>query len=198
MANNTVLVTGGAGYIGSHACKALSAAGYFPVTYDSLVTGHRAAVKWGPLELGDTKDKSRLTEVIQKYNTGAVMHFAAYIAVGESVIDPGKYYTNNFYGSLCLLEVMRDQGLDKIVFSSTAAIYGEPTTPKIAETHPKNPINPYGFSKYGVEVLLNDFATAHKISSVALRYFNAAGADPEGEIGEGHDPETHLIPTSIN
>jgi UDP-arabinose 4-epimerase len=194
VAENIVLVTGGAGYIGSHACKALSAAGYVPVTYDSLVTGHKEAVKWGPLEIGDTKNKRRLSDVIRKYSPSAVMHFAAYIAVQESVADPGKYYDNNICGSLCLLEVMRDHGLDKIVFSSTAAVYGEPATSTIAETHPRCPINPYGFSKYAVEVMLNDFAAAHDIRSVALRYFNAAGADPDGEIGEGHDPETHLIP----
>jgi len=191
---NTVLVTGGAGYIGSHACKALSAAGFLPVTYDSLVTGHEEAVQWGPLEIGDTKDKNRLTDVIGKYAPSAVMHFAAFIAGGESVADPGKYYDNNIVGSLCLLEAMRDHGLEKMVFSSTAAVYGEPSTPTIAENHPKHPINPYGFSKYAVEVMLNDFAVAHNIRSVALRYFNAAGADPDGEIGEGHDPETHLIP----
>lgn len=194
MTQKSVLVTGGAGYIGSHACKALSAAGYLPVTYDSLVTGHKEAVKWGPLEVGDTKDKARLAEVMEKYDPTAVMHFAAFIAVGESVIDPAKYYDNNIFGSLCLLEAMRDHGLNKIVFSSTAAVYGEPETSQISEDHPKQPINPYGFSKYAVEVMLNDFALAHGIRSVALRYFNAAGADPDGEIGEGHDPETHLIP----
>lgn len=194
MTQKCVLVTGGAGYIGSHACKALSAAGYLPVTYDSLVTGHGEAVKWGPLEVGDTRDESRLAEIIEKYAPSAVMHFAAFIAVGESVTDPGKYYKNNISGSLCLLEAMRAHGLDKIVFSSTAAVYGEPSTSTIAEDHPKHPINPYGFSKYAVEVMLNDYAIAHDIRSVALRYFNAAGADPDGEIGEGHDPETHLIP----
>ena len=194
MAKNIVLVTGGAGYIGSHACKALSAAGFVPVTYDSLVTGYKEAVKWGPLEIGDTKDRSRLAAIIKKYEPSAVMHFAAHIAVGESVTDPGKYYDNNLAGSLSLLEVMREHGPDKIVFSSTAAVYGDPVTSPISEDHPKNPINPYGFSKYAVEVMLKDFASAHKIRSVALRYFNAAGADPDDEIGEGHDPETHLIP----
>ena len=194
MAVKKVLVTGGAGYIGSHACKALAKAGYLPVTYDSLVTGHREAVKWGPLEVGDTRDQARLGEVIRKYHPAAVMHFAAFIAVGESVQDPAKYYDNNLFGSLTLLQAMRDNGLDKIVFSSTAAVYGEPETSVISENHPKHPINPYGFSKYAVEVMLADFATAHGLRSVALRYFNAAGADPDGEIGEGHDPETHLIP----
>jgi len=194
VAQNTVLVTGGAGYIGSHACKALAAAGYLPVTYDSLITGYKEAVKWGPLEVGDTKDRTRLAAVIEKYAPSAVMHFAAFIAVGESVAEPGKYYDNNIFGSLCLLEAMRNHGLDKIVFSSTAAVFGNPTTPTITESHARNPINPYGFSKYAVEIMLNDYAIAHNIRSVALRYFNAAGADPEGEIGEGHDPETHLIP----
>jgi UDP-arabinose 4-epimerase len=194
MAQNHILVTGGAGYIGSHACKALATSGYVPVTYDSLVTGYRDAVKWGPLELGDTRDRDRLDDVIKTYKPAAVMHFAAFIAVGESVQDPAKYYENNVFGSLTLLQAMRDNGLDRIVFSSTAAVYGEPETSIIAEDHPKRPINPYGFSKYAVEIMLSDFATAHGLRSVALRYFNAAGADPDGEIGERHEPETHLIP----
>jgi UDP-arabinose 4-epimerase len=194
MTAKTVLVTGGAGYIGSHACKALARAGYTPVTYDSLVTGHREAVKWGPLEIGDTRDAARLGAVIGEYRPVAAMHFAAFIAVGESVQDPAKYYDNNVFGSLSLLRALRDGGVDRIVFSSTAAVYGEPETASIAEDHPRRPINPYGFSKHAVEVMLADFATAHGLRSVALRYFNAAGADPDGEIGEGHDPETHLIP----
>lgn len=189
-----ILVTGGAGYIGSHACKALARAGYLPVTYDSLVTGYRDAVKWGPIEIGDTRDQARLGDVIRKYNPTAVMHFAAFIAVGESVQDPAKYYDNNVFGTLNLLQAMRDHDLGKIVFSSTAAVYGEPETAIIAEDHPKRPINPYGFSKYASEVILGDFAGAHGVRSVALRYFNAAGADPDGEIGERHEPETHLIP----
>ena len=194
MRGKHILVTGGAGYIGSHACKALSRAGYVPVTYDSLVAGHREAVRWGPLEVGDTRDRTRLGEVMRKYDPVAAMHFAAFIAVGESVRDPAKYYENNVFGSLSLLQAMRDRGLDRIVFSSTAAVYGEPETSVISEDHPRRPINPYGFSKYAVEVMLGDFAAAHGLRSVALRYFNAAGADPDGEIGEGHDPETHLIP----
>ena len=194
MANKSILVTGGAGYIGSHTCKALAKAGYLPVTYDSLVTGHREAVRWGPLEIGDTRDTTRLGEVIDKYSPHAVMHFAAYIAVGKSVSDPAKYYENNVVGSLSLLQTMKEKAIEKIVFSSTAAVYGEPESSTITERHPRRPVNPYGFSKYAVEVILNDFAVAHGLRSVALRYFNAAGADPEGEIGEAHDPETHLIP----
>lgn len=194
MDSKNVIVTGGAGYIGSHACKALANAGYLPVTYDSLITGHREAVRWGPLEIGDTNDAGRLDEVMTRYTPCAIMHFAAFIAVPESVADPGKYYQNNVSGSLSLLQVMRNHAVDKIVFSSTAAVYGEPETSTISENHPKRPINPYGMSKYIVEVMLQDFAAAHDLRSVSLRYFNAAGADPEGNIGEAHEPETHLIP----
>jgi UDP-arabinose 4-epimerase len=194
MTKDCVLVTGGAGYIGSHACKALAGAGYQPVTYDSLVTGYREAVKWGPLEIGDTLDRQRLGEVMEQYSPRAVMHFAGFIAVGESVADPAKYYENNITGSLNLLLAMQQHGIDRIVFSSSAAVYGEPETPLITEHHPKRPINPYGFSKYAVERMLEDFAAARQMRSVALRYFNAAGADPDGEIGEAHQPETHLIP----
>lgn len=194
MTERAVLVTGGAGYIGSHACKGLAKAGYLPITYDNLEAGHRQAVRWGPLEVGDTRDRARLGEVINQYKPAAVMHFAAHIAVGESVVNPAKYYDNNIHGSLSLLQAMTENGIDQIVFSSTAAVYGEPKSPKINEQHSKHPISPYGFSKYAVEVMLADFAAAHGLRSVALRYFNAAGADPDGETGEAHDPETHLIP----
>jgi UDP-arabinose 4-epimerase len=189
-----ILVTGGAGYIGSHACKALAAAGYTPVTYDNLVYGHPWAVKWGPLETGDLEDSARLAEVFVQYRPAAVMHFAAYAYVGESVRDPLKYYRNNFGGTLNLLQVMRDQGVEQIVFSSTCATYGVPQTELLSETHPQQPINPYGASKLMIEQVLRDFDSAYGMRHVALRYFNAAGADSGGEIGEDHDPETHLIP----
>jgi len=189
-----VLVTGGAGYIGSHACKALAAADLTPVVYDNLVYGHDWAVKWGPLERGDINDRARLDEVIRIHRPQAVLHFAAYAYVGESVTDPGKYYRNNVAGTLTLLEAMRDHAIPHIVFSSTCATYGIPEALPITETTPQRPINPYGQSKLMVEQILSDFARAHGIGWTALRYFNAAGADPDVEIGESHDPETHLIP----
>jgi UDP-arabinose 4-epimerase len=193
-----VLVTGGAGYIGSHACKALSKAGYLPVTYDSLVYGHDWAVRWGPLEQGDILDRARLDEVIQRHRPEAVMHFAAFAYVGESVTDPGKYYRNNVTGALTLIEAMRDHGIARLVFSSSCATYGVPGCVPIREDSPQNPLNPYGASKLMVERMLRDFDTAHGLKSVSLRYFNAAGADPDGEIGEDHDPETHLIPLVLD
>ncbi len=189
-----VLVTGGAGYIGSHACKALASAGYTPIAYDNLVYGHRSAVRWGPLEEGDILDRARLDRVLSQYRPEAVMHFAAFCYVGESVENPAKYYRNNVVGTLTLLEAMRDQGVGKLVFSSTCSTYGVPERNPIPETHPQHPINPYGWSKLMVERMLRDFATAHGLAAIALRYFNAAGADPQAETGESHDPETHLIP----
>jgi UDP-arabinose 4-epimerase len=193
-----VLVTGGAGYVGGHACKALAAAGYTPVVYDNLVKGHRWAVKWGPLEEGDLLDRARLDEVFHEHKPAAVMHFAAYSEVGESIADPGKYYRNNVLGTLTLLEAMRDHGVGHIVFSSTCAVYGEPQSTPISEGQPLNPINPYGVTKLTVARMLADFGAAHGLCSVALRYFNAAGADPDGEIGEVHEPETHLIPLVLD
>ncbi|OQY04599.1 MAG: UDP-glucose 4-epimerase GalE [Desulfobacteraceae bacterium 4572_123] len=193
-----ILVTGGAGYIGAHACKALATAGFTPVAYDNLVYGHRQAVKWGPLEEGDIGDRERLEAVLHKYDPAAVMHFAAYAYVGESVENPAKYYRNNVAGSLTLLESMRSCGIDKIIFSSTCATYGMPEQIPIAEDHPQNPINPYGRSKLVVEWILQDFAKAYGLNFVSLRYFNAAGADPDAEIGEKHDPETHLIPLVLD
>ncbi|MBP2658227.1 MAG: galE [Firmicutes bacterium] len=192
--SKNVLVTGGAGYIGSHACKALAKAGYNPIVYDNLIYGHKWAAKWGPLEIGDILDSNRLDEVIKKYQPEAVMHFAAYAYVGESVKDPAKYYRNNVTGTITLLEAMKKGGIDKIIFSSTCATYGIPTQVPICEDHSQNPINPYGWSKLMIEQILRDFHMAYSIRSVALRYFNAAGADPDGEIGERHNPETHLIP----
>ena len=193
-----ILVTGGAGYVGAHACKALAARGYTPIVYDNLSLGHQAAVRWGPLEIGDMSDRPRLDAVIMRHRPAAVMHFAAFSCVGEAVADPGKYYRNNVAGTLSLLEAMRDHGIHGLVFSSTAAIYGAPDHSPIPEDALKVPINPYGQSKWTAERMIADFAAAHGLSSAILRYFNAAGADPDGEIGECHQPETHLIPLALD
>ena len=189
-----ILVTGGAGYVGSHACKALSRAGFTPVVYDNLVAGHEWAVKWGPLERGDILDRERLDNVFQQYQPSAVMHFAAYAYVGASVEHPADYYRNNVAGALAVLETMYRHGVMQMVFSSSCATYGIPQTTPISEDHPQDPISPYGASKLMVERMLADFGMAYDLRYVSLRYFNAAGADPDGEIGEVHDPETHLIP----
>lgn len=193
-----ILVTGGAGYIGSHACKALARAGYTPIAFDNLVYGHRWSVQWGPLEEGDILDRGRLEEVLKKYKPAAVMHFAAYAYVGESVENPGKYYRNNVAGTVNLLEALRDNDIKKLIFSSTCATYGVPERNPIPEDHPQDPINPYGASKLMIERVLRDFDAAHGLRSISLRYFNAAGADPDAEIGEDHDPETHLIPLVLD
>lgn len=193
-----ILVTGGAGYIGSHCCKALSRAGYRPIAYDNLSTGHAYAVKWGPLERGDLHDRARLDEVISQYKPAAILHFAAFAYVGESVRDPGKYYRNNVAGSFTLLEAARDHGIKNFVFSSSCATYGVPDQLPITEETPQRPINPYGRTKLMVEEIIRDFDAAYGLRSMILRYFNAAGADPDGEIGEDHDPETHLIPLVID
>lgn len=193
-----VLVTGGAGYIGSHACKALAAAGLVPVAFDNLVYGHECAVRWGPFVQGDILDRVALDRVIEIHRPQAVMHFAAFAYVGESVTDPVKYYQNNVTGALTLVEAMRDHGLDKLVFSSTCATYGVPDTVPITEEHPQRPINPYGTTKLVIERMLRDVDAAHGLRSISLRYFNAAGADPDVEIGEAHDPETHLIPLVLD
>lgn len=189
-----VLVTGGAGYIGSHVCKELNARGYRPIVYDSLVNGHRDAVRWGPFEHGDVRDRRRLDEVITRYRPEAAMHFAGFAYVGESVADPGKYYSNNVVGSLVLLEALISQGVKRIIFSSSCATYGIPDSVPITEANVQRPINPYGMSKLMVERMLADFEAAHGLRWIALRYFNAAGADPDGEIGEDHDPETRIVP----
>lgn len=190
----TVLVTGGAGYIGSHVCKALAAAGYRPVTYDNLSEGHHWAVRWGPLERGHLAHTARLENVIRRHRPMAVIHLAGVIAAGESMTDPAKYYEINVAGTLSLLSVMRQYGLERLVFSSSAAVYGEPATTPITEDHPLNPINPYGAGKLACERMIRDFSAAYGLRAAALRYFNAAGADPDGEIGEAHRVETHLIP----
>jgi UDP-glucose-4-epimerase GalE len=192
-----VLVTGGAGYIGSHAAKALSLAGYRVVVFDNLTAGHREAVKHGDLVVGDITDVAAVADALERHAVSAVMHFAAYLDVGESVREPVKYYRNNVVGALSVLEAMAARSVTQFVFSSTCATYGDPIETPIGENHPQRPINSYGETKLAVERALPHFARAHGIHSVALRYFNAAGADPDGEIGEDHAPEIHLIPRAI-
>ncbi|MEG1609842.1 MAG: UDP-glucose 4-epimerase GalE [Bilophila sp.] len=192
-----ILITGGAGYIGSHTCKALAHGGHEVVTYDNLSTGHRDLVRWGAFEHGDILDVVRLREVMRRHHPDGVIHFAAKSQVGESVCLPGLYFRNNIVGTLNILEAMRDEGVENIVVSGTCAVYGQPETVPIREDAPKAPINPYGASKLFMEQMLRDFGTAHGLRSMVLRYFNAAGCDPEGETGERHDPETHLIPRAL-
>jgi UDP-glucose-4-epimerase GalE len=193
----SVLVTGGAGYIGSHCCKALHAAGYTPVSFDNLSTGHREFVKWGPLEIGDIRDAGRVADVLSRYEVSAVMHFAAASIVSESTVDPGTYYETNVSGTLSLLQAMRLRGIDKFVFSSTGAVYGNASHQRLSEDAVCAPINPYGKSKRVVETILADYAGAYDLRSFSLRYFNAAGADPSADIGENRRTETHLIPRAI-
>jgi len=195
---NTILVTGGAGYIGSHACKALKAAGYTPVTYDNLVTGWQDAVKFGPFEHGDLQDRARLDMVFQKHKPIAVMHFAALSLVGESMQDPGLYWRNNVGGSLTLIEAAVAAGCLNFVFSSTCATYGDQDNVVLDENSAQYPINAYGASKRAIEDILRDFEVAHGLRHVIFRYFNVAGADPEGEVGEFHRPETHLVPLMLD
>ncbi|PZO59285.1 MAG: UDP-glucose 4-epimerase GalE, partial [Phormidesmis priestleyi] len=193
----TVLVTGGAGYIGAHAVLALEVAGYQTVILDSLEYGHQELAQQylkAELIVGNTSDRPLLDKIFTTYKVAAVMHFAAYIAVGESVSEPAKYYRNNVYGTLNLLEAMIAHGVKRLVFSSTCAIYGPPKIVPIPEDHPQNPISPYATSKLMVEKMLLDFQAAYGLQSVCFRYFNAAGADPSGRLGEDHNPETHLIP----
>ncbi len=189
-----VLVAGGAGYIGAHACKALSKAGFEPIALDNLSAGHADAVRWGKLVRFDLSDHAALPALIAEEGVGAVMHFAASLNVGESVEVPAKYYANNVVNTLALLDAMRETGLDTIVFSSSAATYGTPERVPMPEDHPQRPINPYGETKLAVERALKWYGEAYGLRWAALRYFNAAGADPDGEIGEAHDPEFHLIP----
>ncbi len=189
-----ILVVGGAGYIGSHMVLALDRAGHRVTVLDDLSTGYRDAVRRGRFVQGNLGDAGRLDALLSQDRPDAVMHFAAFIEVGESVRDPAKYYRNNFAATQALLDAMRRHGVEAFIFSSTAAIFGEPRVVPIDEDHPKAPINPYGRSKWMVEQLLEDYDHAYGLRSVALRYFNAAGADPAGRVGERHDPETHLIP----
>lgn len=193
-----VLVTGGAGYVGSHACKALRAAGYVPVTYDSLITGWQDAVKFGPFERGDLADRARLDAVFARWQPVAVMHFAALSLVGDAMRDPGTYWRHNVLSSLTLIEAAIAAGCLDFVFSSTCATYGDQDGVLLDEDTPQAPINAYGKSKRAIEDMLADFEASHGLRSVIFRYFNVAGADPEGEVGEHHRPETHLIPLMLD
>jgi len=189
-----ILVVGGAGYIGSHMCKYLAKNGYQPIVLDNLIYGHREAVKWGPFFEGSMTNSNLLDRIFSMHKIEAVMHFAAFCYVGESVTEPAKYYRNNVAATIALLEKMVENNITNFIFSSTCATYGEPVEIPISEQHPQNPINPYGKSKLMVEHILNDFNNAYGLQFISLRYFNAAGADPDGELGEDHRPETHLIP----
>jgi UDP-arabinose 4-epimerase len=192
-----VLVTGGAGFIGSHTCKQLARAGFYPVVYDNLSTGHSGAVRWGPLVIGDILDAERLDRTLREYRPQSVIHLAASAYVGESVRDPAKYYSNNVAGSLSVADSCRRNGISQIVFSSSCATYGVPPNLPITEKTPQVPISPYGRSKLMVEQILRDFGEAYGLRYASLRYFNAGGADPEGELAERHTPETHLIPCAL-
>jgi UDP-arabinose 4-epimerase len=192
-----ILVTGGAGYIGSHACKAVAAAGGLPVTADNLSTGHADAVRWGPLFMADVRNRTALRHLLMTERIDGVLHFAASAYVGESVAEPAKYYDNNVGGMLSLLEACREAGIGTVVLSSSCATYGAPGALPISEDTPQAPINPYGRTKLICEQILRDFGAAYGLNHAALRYFNAAGADPEGALGERHDPETHLIPLAL-
>jgi UDP-glucose-4-epimerase GalE len=198
MSSGHILVTGGAGYIGSHACKALAAAGYTPVTLDNLAFGHRDAVRWGPFENADLADRAAIERILRDHRIESVIHFAALAYVGESMTEPLRYFRNNVAGTLTLLEAMRACSVQRIVLSSTCATYGVPQAVPIPEDHPQWPVNPYGESKLAVERMLRWVEGAYGTRWMSLRYFNAAGADPDGEIGESHDPETHLIPLAID
>ena len=192
-----ILVTGGAGYIGSHTAKALTAAGYLPVLYDDLSAGHREAARGAPLIVGDVLDTNAVRRAIREHAVTGVMHFAALTSVADSVLDPIGYYRSNVTGAISVLEAMAREGVSRFVFSSTAAVYGSPETVPIEEDHPTRPINPYGETKLAVERALPHLERTHGIRSIRLRYFNAAGGDPDGELGESHDPETHLIPLAL-
>ncbi|WP_369061717.1 UDP-glucose 4-epimerase GalE [Caulobacter sp. 73W] len=193
----TVLVTGGAGYVGSHTCLRLMQAGFTPVVYDNLSNGHRQFVRWGPLEIGDIRDVSRLNEVFARHRPVAVMHFAALIEVGESTRDPGQFFDNNVGGAITLIEAARRAGVRNMVFSSTCATFGTPRSMPMCEDHPQDPLSPYGRTKLMIEQALWDYARYLQFHAACLRYFNAAGADPQGRIGEQHEPETHAIPIAI-
>jgi len=192
-----VIVTGGAGFVGAHTAKILAARGFEPIVFDSLENGFQKNVKWGPFFKGNLLDPESLKECFSKYQPAAVFHFAAYALVGESVENPERYTNNNVTGTLNLLHAMKDAGCSKIVFSSSCAVYGYPLNIPISEEESLKPVNPYGKSKMMAEQLLKDFDESHRIHSVSLRYFNASGCDPDGEIGEEHQPESHLIPLAL-
>lgn len=193
-----ILITGGAGYVGSHAAKALSRAGFEPIVLDNLSVGHRWAVKWGPLIEADLGDEPSLRRALAKYEISGAMHFAAHAYVGESVREPRRYFDNNVTNSFHLLHALLDSGIRHFVFSSSCAVYGLPESLPISESHPKLPVNPYGESKLFIERVLDWYGSAYGLRWSALRYFNAAGADPDGELGEVHNPETHLIPRLLD
>jgi UDP-arabinose 4-epimerase len=193
-----VLVTGGAGYVGSHCVKAATAAGHTCIAYDSLLFGHRDLVLWGPLVVGDVRDTAAIVRAMREHRIEAVMHFAALAYVGQSVTEPARYYDVNIGGTRSLLDAMVETGVKRLVFSSTCAVYGEPETVPITEATPPRPINPYGYTKLACERMIDDYGRAYGISGAKLRYFNAAGADPACEIGEDHTPETHLIPLVLD
>lgn len=189
-----VLVTGGAGFVGSHVCQYLASLGILPVTLDNLSMGHRDAAQWGPLIVGDIADRDLIGAVLRDYGIKSVLHFAGWIAVGESVRDPSRYYANNVAATLRLLDALIEHGVTDVIFSSSAAVYGNPTATPIPEAHATSPTSPYGRTKLMIEQVLCDYARAYSLRSASLRYFNAAGADPAGKLGERHSPETHLIP----
>lgn len=194
MSSQAILVTGGAGFIGSHTCKLLSASGYLPVAFDNLCRGNEKSVCWGPLVVGDIRDRDALRQAIDRYRATAIIHFAALAYVGESVDEPADYYSTNVYGTISVLDAARACGVNKIIFSSSCATYGVPEALPVHETSPQNPISPYGRSKLIGEQIIKDYASAYGMKHAILRYFNACGADPDGELGEWHSPETHLIP----
>ena len=197
MTQKTVLVVGGAGYIGSHICKALAARGDTPIVFDDLSSGHEHAVKWGPLVKGDIRNKPDLDRAFATYKIDAVMHFAACIEVGEGEKEPLRFWNNNVSGVVTLLEAMKSASVNTLVFSSTCATYGEPDTLPLTEAEPQTPVSVYGRTKLAVETMLSDVSKAEELRYAALRYFNASGASPDGDIGEEHDPETHLIPNAL-
>jgi UDP-arabinose 4-epimerase len=196
-ASGPILVTGGAGYLGSHVCKALAGAGYLPVTLDDLSTGRRSLVRWGPLELGDIGDRARLAETFLRLRPRAVIHLAGLVVDPDSIYESDNYYRTNVAGSLVLLRAMAEAGIGKLVYCSAAAVYGMPQSLPVAEDHSLDAVTPYGSSKLMIERTLPDFARAHDMSWIALRVFNAVGADPDGEAGEWHEPETHLVPSAF-
>jgi UDP-glucose 4-epimerase len=197
MAGKTILVAGGAGYVGAHTCMALAEAGFTPVVVDNLSNGHKVFAQWGPLEVADINDDASLDQIFARYRPEAVLHFAALIEVGISMQDPGAFYRNNVAGAITLIRAAQRFGVAGLVFSSTCAIYGVPQYVPLNESHPISPLNPYGRSKAMVEQVLQDLSDLEGFRSIRLRYFNAAGADPQGRIGEAHDPETHAVPLAI-